>query len=48
MENFDFIESGIIFGLTDRVTFRKFKYGSKDFAKHGDAFNFVNQHIDEY
>ena len=48
MENFDFIESGIIFGLTDRVTFRKFKYGSKDFAKHGDAFKFVNQHFDEY
>tara|TARA_R110002020_G_scaffold447942_2_gene660537 strand:- start:1101 stop:2339 length:1239 start_codon:yes stop_codon:yes gene_type:complete len=48
MENFDFIESGIIFGLTDRPTFRKFKYSSKDFAKHGDAFKFVNEHFDDY
>ena len=48
MENFDFIESGIIFGLTDRVTFRKFKYSAKDFAKHGDAFRFLNQHFDDY
>ena len=37
MENFDFVESGIVFGLTDRLAFRKFKYSSKDFAKHGDA-----------
>lgn len=48
MENFDFIESGIIFGLTDRIAFRKFKYGGKDFAKHGDAFRFLNEHFDDY
>ena len=48
MENFDFIESGIIFGLTDRVAFRKFSYSAKDFAKHGDAFRFLNQHFDDY
>ena len=48
MENFDFVESGIIFGLTDKTAFRKFKYGSKDFAKHGDAFRFVTEYFDNY
>ena len=48
MENFDFVESGIIFGLTDRLAFRKFKYSGKDFAKHGDAFKFVTTHYDTY
>ena len=48
MENFDFVESGIIFGLTDKPAFRKFKYGSKDFAKHGDAFRFVTEYFDNY
>jgi replicative DNA helicase len=48
MENFEFIESGIIFGLQDRVAFRKFRYSSKDFAKHGDAFKFVADHFDNY
>ena len=48
MENFDFVESGIIFGLTDRLAFRKFKYSGKDFAKHGDAYKFVTTHYDTY
>ena len=48
MENFDFIESGVVFGLTDRLAFRKFKYSSKDFAKHGDAYKFVTSHYDTY
>ena len=48
MENFDFIESGIIFGLTDRLAFRKFKYTSKDFAQHGDAFKFLTSYYDTY
>ena len=48
MENFDFVESGIVFGLTDRLAFRKFKYSSKDFAKHGDAYKFVTTHYDTY
>jgi len=48
MENFDFVESGVIFGLKDRLDFRKFRYSSKDFAKHGDAFKFVADHFDTY
>jgi len=48
MENFDYIESGVIFGLTDRIAFRKFKYTSKDFAQHGDAFKFLTSYYDTY
>ena len=48
MENFEFIESGIIFGIKDRLAFRKFRYSSKDFAKHGDAFKFVTTYFDKY
>ena len=48
MENYDFIESGIIFGLTDRSAFRKFRYSAKDFATHGDAFRFLTQYFDDY
>ena len=48
MENYDFIESGIIFGLTDRSAFRKFRYTAKDFATHGDAFRFLTQYFDDY
>lgn len=48
MDNFDFVESGIVFGLKDRLAFRKFKYSSKDFAKHGDAFKFVSDYFDTY
>ena len=48
MDNYDFIESGIIFGLTDREAFRKFRYTSKDFSTHGDAFKFLTTYFDEY
>jgi len=48
MDNYDFIESGIIFGLTDREAFRKFRYTSKDFSTHGDAFKFITTYFDEY
>jgi len=48
MDNYDFIESGIIFALTDREAFRKFRYTSKDFSTHGDAFKFLTTYFDEY
>ena len=48
MDNYDFIESGIIFALTDREAFRKFRYTTKDFATHGDAFKFLTTYFDDY
>jgi len=48
MESFDFIESGIVLGLTDFDQLRKFKHPSKDFAKHGDAYKFLLKYVDDY
>ena len=48
MDNYDFIESGIIFALTDREAFRQFRYTSKDFSTHSDAFRFLTTYFDEY
>ena len=48
MENYDYIESGLILGLTEKKNFNKFKYTSQDFAQHGDAFKFVNKYLDSY
>ena len=48
MESFDFIESGIIFGLDSFNSLKKFKHPSKDFAKHGDAYKFLVKYVDDY
>ena len=48
MDNYDFIESGIIFALTDREAFRKFRYTTKDFSTHGDAIKFLTTYFDDY
>ena len=48
MESFDFIESGIVLGLTDFDQLRKFKHPSKDFAKHSDAYQFLLKYVDDY
>ena len=48
MESFDFIESGIIFGLDNFESLKKFKHPSKDFAKHGDAYQFLLKYVDDY
>ena len=48
MENYDYIESGLILGLTDKKNFGKFKYTSQDFAQHGDAYKFVTKYLDSY
>jgi len=48
MESFDFIESGIVLGLTDFDQLRKFKHSSKDFSKHSDAYQFLLKYVDDY
>ena len=48
MENYDYIESGLILGLVEKKNFNKFKYTAQDFAQHGDAFKFVNKYLDNY
>ena len=40
MESFDFVESGIVFGLRDTKTIKQFRYIDKDFTTHGEAYNF--------
>ena len=48
MENFNFIESGIIFGLCDSGNYKQFTYSPKDFAEHGAAYEFIQNYIDDY
>ena len=48
MESFDFIESGIIFGLHDTKALKQFRYVDRDFTTHGDAYNFVLKYFDDY
>ena len=39
MESFEFIESGVIFGLDSGKALRQFRYSTRDFAIHGDAYD---------
>ena len=48
MESFDFIESGIIFGLENGKALKQFRYSSNDFATHGEAYSFVINYFDNY
>ena len=48
MENFNFIESGIIFGLCDSGNYKQFTYSPKDFAEHGETYKFIQEYLDEY
>ena len=48
MESYDYIESGLIFGLNDIKTLRQFKYQAEDFKTHGDAYRFLVQYFDKY
>ena len=41
MESFDFVESGIVFGLDTSKAIKEFRHPPKDFAVHGDAYKFV-------
>ena len=46
--SYEFIESAIIFGITDYDKLKNFTYHSNDFAKHGDAFKFLGEYLDKY
>ena len=48
MPSFEYIESALIFGLDDKKTLNSFKHVEKDFAKHGDAYNFIISYFDTY
>ena len=48
MEKYEYIESGIIFGLSSLDRLKAFPYSSGDFAHHGDAYKFLIDYIDKY
>ena len=48
MENFNFIESAVIFSLCDSGNFKSFTHSPKDFAEHGETYKFIQEYIDEY
>ena len=48
MASYEYIESALILNLDTKEKIRDFKYGAKDFAKHGDAYNFLNDYFDKY
>jgi len=48
LENFNFIESGVIFGLCESGNFKQFTYAPKDFAEHGETYTFIQEYLDEY
>ena len=48
MENFNFIESAVIFSLCDSGNFKNFTHSPKDFAEHGETYKFIQEYIDEY
>ena len=46
--SFEYIESALIFGIDNKTNLRSFKYGEKDFARHGNAYKFVLTYFDDY
>jgi len=48
MQSFEYIESGVLFSLTDPVNFKNFRYTGKDFAKHGEVHTFIVDYVDQY
>ena len=48
MESFEYIESGIIFGLKTRDDFKRISFPLSAWAKHGSAYKFLLEHFDEY
>tara|TARA_R110000824_G_scaffold363647_1_gene551692 strand:+ start:2057 stop:3295 length:1239 start_codon:yes stop_codon:yes gene_type:complete len=48
MESYEYVESGVVFGLLEPENLKSFKYVSKDFAKHSDAYLFLTGYIDDY
>ena len=48
MQSFEYIESGVLFNLTDPANFKNFRYTTKDFAKHGEVLSFIVNYVDQY
>jgi len=48
LENYNFIESGLIFGLCESQNYKAFTHPVKDFSQHGDTYKFIQEHLDEY
>jgi len=48
MQSFEYIESGVLFNLTDPANFKNFRYTSKDFAKHGEVLSFIVGYVDQF
>jgi len=48
MQSFEYIESGVLFNLTDPANFKNFRYTGKDFAKHGEVHTFIINYVDQY
>jgi|TARA_R110000744_G_scaffold84862_2_gene166030 KaiC/GvpD/RAD55 family RecA-like ATPase len=48
LDNFRFIESGLIFGIRTIEDLRKVTFTSDDFANFGSTFQFVTDHVDNY
>lgn len=48
MESYNWIESGIIFGLGSIEAIKKVKFGKKHFSIHGEAFEFVVDYNTQY
>jgi hypothetical protein len=45
--NFNFIESGVVFGIRNFQEVKKIHFKAKDFSLHGDAFTFVLDFFDD-
>ena len=48
MPTYEFIESALIANLDTKANLRGFKFTKKDFAYHGDAYDFIGSHFDKY
>jgi len=48
VESFDFIESGIVFGLDTAKALKEFRHPPNNFASHGDAYKFLVKFFDDY
>jgi len=48
VESFDFIESGLVFGLDTSKALKEFRHPPRDFAVHSDAYKFIVTFFDDY
>jgi len=48
MENYEYVESGIILNIKEKSTLDSFPFKAKDFAVHGKAFTFLTNFYDDF